>query len=83
MKLPLAKERGSENARMMQAEWWKTPKEHARTRIRRNDEKLFTGSQLNWIKGLQVVDKERKTKNGRTQGLFEKITIFIGGYIKK
>jgi hypothetical protein len=58
MKLPLAKERGSENARLMQAEWWKTPKEHARTRIRRNDEKLFTGSQLNWIKGLQVVDKE-------------------------
>jgi len=41
----------------MQAEWLETPKEHARTRIRRNDEKLFTGSQLNWIKGLKVVDK--------------------------
>ena len=83
MKLPLAKERGSENARMMQAEWWKTPKEHARTRIRRNDEKLFTGSQLNWIKGLQVVDKERKQKMEGLRVYLKKITIFIGGYIKK
>ncbi len=58
MRLPLAKERGSENARLMQAEWLETPKEHARTRIKINDEKLFTGSQLDWIKGLQVVDKE-------------------------
>ena len=79
MKLPLAKERGSENARLMQAEWWKTPKEHARTRIRRNDEKLFTGSQLNWIKGLQVVDKERKTKLEGLSVCFENKSL-IGGF---
>ena len=58
MRLPLAKERGSENARLMQAEWLKTPKEHARTRIRRNDEKLFTKGLLNCVKGLHVGDKE-------------------------
>jgi len=56
-----------------------TPKEHARTRIRRNDEKLFTGSQLNWIKGLQIVDKEWKAKMEGLSVCFENKSP-IGGF---
>ena len=56
--MPLAKERGSENAWLKQAVWVETTKEHARTNSKRNDEKLFTKGLLNCAKGLHVGDKE-------------------------
>jgi hypothetical protein len=80
-RLHLTKKNRNRNAWLMQSEWLETPKEHARTRIRRNDEKLFTGSQLNWIKDLQVVDKERKAKmEGLSVGFKRKS--LIGGLKK-